>query len=324
MQNLKRLFYGFLRIAVAIGLLIYLSVSGAINWSAIFGLTAAWSTTLKAFFLLFATVLLQALRFRLLLKPQGMFLSVYSSAKITLMGIFFNSCLPGGNGGDAVKIYYAMDGNKGRRTEIATLILFERAIGMFALLILPMLFLPLFPTRYASIRSLRILVWTAAGVSVAMVLGVLVCFINRVRNSRLFLVITGKLPMGNYARRMFDTIYAYRHNKDTLLKVIGISLLVQVMNFGVFLLLAQAISPIGDVWGICLVVPLGFVANSLPITPGGLGIGESAFGKLFTMVGLKGGAEILLGWRFLMLLIGLVGLIFYLQGKKRFIHGRDL
>jgi len=69
-----------------------------------------------------------------------------------LCGVFFNSCLPGGNGGDAVKIYYAMEGNKGRRTEIATLVMFDRAIGMFALLIYPLLVLPLFPELYESIN----------------------------------------------------------------------------------------------------------------------------------------------------------------------------
>ena len=34
--------------------------------------------------------------------------------------------------------------------------------------------------------------------------------------------------------------------------------------------------------------------------------------------GLTGGAEALLGWRLLTILTGLVGLVFYLQGRKRF------
>jgi len=45
MKNLKRLLYGALRMAVAVGLLLYLSISGAIDWSAIFGLTANWALT---------------------------------------------------------------------------------------------------------------------------------------------------------------------------------------------------------------------------------------------------------------------------------------
>ncbi len=37
-------------------------------------------------------------------------------------------------------------------------------------------------------------------------------------------------------------------------------------------------------------------------------------------MGLSGGAEVLLGWRLLTVLIGLVGLGFYLRGGRRFVH----
>jgi uncharacterized membrane protein YbhN (UPF0104 family) len=69
-----------------------------------------------------------------------------------------------------------------------------------------------------------------------------------------------------------------------------------------------------------VLIPLGFTANALPFTPGGLGVGEAAFNKLFALAGLTGGAEALLGWRLLTILIGLLGLAFYLQGRKRFVH----
>ena len=72
-----------------------------------------------------------------------------------------------------------------------------------------------------------------------------------------------------------------------------------------------------------VLIPLGHLANTLPITPGGLGVGEAAFNKLFALAGLEGGAETLLGWRLLTLLLGLVGLVFYLQGRKRFVHAGE-
>jgi hypothetical protein len=51
-----------------------------------------------------------------------------------------------------------------------------------------------------------------------------------------------------------------------------------------------------------------------------LGIGEAAFNKLFEMAGLTGGAEALLGWRMLTILISMIGLVFYLRGRRHFIH----
>ena len=260
----------------------------------------------------------------MLLIPQKMYLSLYSSVKLTLMGTFFNSCLPGATGGDAIKIYYAIEGNHGRRTEIATLILFDRIVGMFALLILPVLVSPLFFKLLGSVRILRSLLWTSAAIASMMVAVMLVCFASRLKNSRFLSRVFQKLPLGNHTKRMFDTLSNYRHNENILLTVVGMSLLVHVMNIAVILFLAVILNPLGPSWEMSLLIPLGFLATTLPVTPGGIGVGEAAFNKLFTLVGLQGGAELLLGWRLLMILIGLIGLFFYLKGQKRFVHERGL
>ena len=58
----------------------------------------------------------------------------------------------------------------------------------------------------------------------------------------------------------------------------------------------------------------------MPLTPGGLGVGEAVFDHLFALAGLAGGAETMLGWRVLMVGVSLLGLVFYLQGDRRFVH----
>jgi uncharacterized protein (TIRG00374 family) len=313
-----------LRMAVAVGLLIYLTISGAIDWPVMVKLISNWPITLLALLVSVVFSLVQAERLALLLRPQGMYLPLYASFKLTLIGLFFNSCLPGATGGDAIKIYYAIEGNHGRRTEIATLIMFDRVVGMFALLILPVLVAPLFPKLYGSIKILRGLVWISATVAFVMGVIILLCFINRIKNSRLMVSVFEKLPLGNYIKRMFDTLYNYRHNKATLLKVVGISLLVHAMNIGIILFLSIIINPLGLRWEMSLLIPLGFLATTLPVTPGGIGVGEAAFNKLFIIAGLSGGAELLLGWRLLAIVVGLSGLAFYLQGRKRFVRDSNL
>jgi uncharacterized membrane protein YbhN (UPF0104 family) len=62
---------------------------------------------------------------------------------------------------------------------------------------------------------------------------------------------------------------------------------------------------------------LGFIADNLPVTPGGLGVGETAFSALFLVAGLTGGAEALLCWRVWTALVRLLGLVFYLRGIDR-------
>jgi hypothetical protein len=77
------------------------------------------------------------------------------------------------------------------------------------------------------------------------------------------------------------------------------------------------VNPSGLAMKMCLVIPMGYIANSLPLTPGGLGVGETAFNALFDITGLRGGAEALLCWRIWSAFVGILGLIFYLRGLRR-------
>jgi len=318
-----KIFFGILRTAVAVGLLTYLTVSGVIDWQIMVNLISNLPITLLALIASVIFSLVLAGRLYLLLRAQGMYIPLYSSFKLTLIGQFFNACLPGATGGDAVKIYYAIEGNPGRRTEIAALIIFDRVVGMFALLIMPVLVVPLFPKLYGSIKILRSLVWISAGISLGLLVAVSLCFIRQVRNSYFMLWLFEKLPLGNYLKRIFDTIYKFRHNPVTLISAMGMSLLIHSINIGIILFLSIVINPYGLIWEMSLLIPLGFLATTLPVSPGGIGVGEAAFSKLFAIAGLRGGAELLLGWRLLALAVGLGGLFFYLQGRKRFVRDSE-
>ena len=94
-------------------------------------------------------------------------------------------------------------------------------------------------------------------------------------------------------------------------------MLADVALIGVTALGMLAVNPSGLSLKMCLVIPMGYMANSLPLTPGGLGVGETAFNALFEITGLHGGAEALLCWRVWSALVGILGLIFYLRGVKR-------
>ncbi len=312
--------FGSLRAAFALGLLTYLTLSGTIHWRILLRLLSNWPFPLLALFVCLVFSLVQAQRLSLLFRAQSMSLPLSSSFKLTLIGLFFNTCLPGATGGDAIKIYYAIEGNGGRRTEIATLILFDRLVGMFALVNLPVLAALLFPKLYGSFGILKGLVWTSAAVSLVMVAGTLLCLIRRPKDSTRLLAAFERIPLGTYLKRALDTLYDYRYSKGILLSVVGISLLGHAMNVLVILLLAKVLDPPGLGLEMSLLIPLGFLALALPVSPGGLGIGEAAFSSLFALAGLKGGADLLLGWRILFFLVGLSGVFFYFEGRKRFVQ----
>jgi uncharacterized membrane protein YbhN (UPF0104 family) len=68
---------------------------------------------------------------------------------------------------------------------------------------------------------------------------------------------------------------------------------------------------------------LGFVANNVPLTPGGIGVGEAAFDSLFSLVGVSGGAAAMLSWRLLLLTLVPPGLVVYLGGRRRFLRAQE-
>jgi uncharacterized membrane protein YbhN (UPF0104 family) len=56
--------------------------------------------------------------------------------------------------------------------------------------------------------------------------------------------------------------------------------------------------------------------NALPITPMGLGVGETAFEWLFRLFGSTMGSEAMLLWRVVVVLLSLIGLYYYVRGRK--------
>jgi hypothetical protein len=320
MKKFASLFFTLLRVAIGIGLLVYLGRSGVIEWGALLGLARAWPVTTLAFALLLVDIAVTAWRLCVLLRPLGFHLTVWASTRLMLIGLFFNSCLPGATGGDVIKIYYASAGNRGRRMEVATVILFDRVLGMLALMIWPLLAALFFVPLVSRLPVLQALLWGAGVVGLGILAALVVAFSEGLRRSAILGWIFDRLPFGRYAERIFDTVHEYRRHKGAVVAATLISLVAHSMSAGITLLAAYATHPEGAAWEMLALIPLGHLANVVPLTPGGLGVGEAAFNQLFAMAGLKGGAEALLGWRVLTLLCGLVGLAFYLQGRQQFVH----
>jgi uncharacterized membrane protein YbhN (UPF0104 family) len=311
------------RLAIGAAVLIYLGSSGSLRWNSLLGLGKSWRLTVLALLCMIANFAFTAWRFCVLLAPLRLRLSLWDSFKLTLIGQFFSTFLPGGTSGDVMKIYHAAEGNEGRRTEVATLVLLDRAVGMFAMLLLPILLAPFSTEVLRGSRALREILWLAGAGAGAMLAGFLLTFSDRVRHSRPLLWIFRTMPLGGYAERIFDTVHQLGRHPLPLFEAVGISLLGQSQTVLILLTLALATTPGEPVARAAIMVPLGLLANTVPLTPGGLGVGEAAFEKLFRIAGVHSGAEAMLSWRLLTTVISLAGLLFYLKGRQKMVHGPE-
>ncbi|MFQ5698643.1 MAG: YbhN family protein [Myxococcota bacterium] len=309
-----------LRLAIALALLGYLAESGAIEWRSLLRLLDEWPRTVAALALFGACSIVTALRLPLLLRPMGFHLAPPAAVRLAFIGMFFNLCLPGGAGGDAVKIYYSIEGHRGTRAELATIVMLDRAVGLLAMLAWPLLALPAFPGLLAHSPMLHVLISLSGvatlGGGAALALVTLTPTAAWTRVSRAI----ARLPLGRLVERILEQVRSYRAHAGRLAGALGVSLLAHTLAVGVMLLLADIVVPGGVRPEMALLVPIGFVANTLPLTPGGLGVGEVAFGRLFEGVGLTGGVEVMLAWRVMLIAAAALGLTFYLDGRRRFVE----
>jgi len=319
LQPLTKKFFYPLRLIIAISMLWYLASMGSIEWASFSGLAEAWQYTLIAIVLFAIATALQALRLKLLINAHQLKLSFFAAIKLTFIGLFFNTYLPGATGGDLVKIYYASKGNPESRAEVITILLLDRFIGLFSLLTLPLLLAPFFSDLIAAQPVLQ----TLLGASLAIACGIILTSFIGVRyelaDSRFLRWIERKFRFGQLLTRILHTLHFYRNGMGVIFRALLCSYAAQSLMVGGGMAIAHATIPAGADLRMLVVIPMGYIANALPITPGGLGVGEAAMEALFTMSGLSGGAETILGWRLIMIIVGLLGLVFYLKGDKRFV-----
>ncbi len=323
-RSTRRVLLTLLRLGVGVGLLAYLAASKTIDLRALSRLFTAWPVTVAAVALILLDIALMALRLSWLFRPHRLHLPLGTSLQLTLVGFFFAMFLPGAAGGDLAKLFYASRDNSGRRTEIITVLIFDRAIGLFSLLILPLLFAPMFPQVLQAVRAVRILLITTTFLAFGMLAAFLICLFHRSIVNWLADRPFGFLAWRNIVERIFGTIGVYRASPWMLVAALGISLVANLSVVAVTALGVLAVNPPALAKKMCLIIPIGHILNSLPLTPGGLGVGETAFNALFEVTGLRGGAEALLCWRIRTALVSVLGLIFYLRGLRRCVFDAQL
>lgn len=313
----RRAIFGVLRLLLGVVLVAYLWWSGILDWKALAGLFRHWELTGLAVALSLVVVVLISYRGCVLMRARGFQLTLPAAIRLTVLGMFFNTCLPGFSGGDAMRIYFAIEGMEGRRAEVATVLLFDRVMGMLALMMLPLLALPFFPNLARLDQVAQVVI---AGVALAVLViggGTVLCLTPLLARpiQRIGFLAPGR--RGHLLRRMYDTIHGYRTRPLALVLALVVALVGHVAALGIFSLTLEAVRPGAFRPELFLLAPVGFVANIVPLTPGGLGVGETAMSQLFSLADMEGGAEGLLGFRLAVLVVSLTGLPVFLAGRRQ-------
>lgn len=270
-----------------------------------------------------AATLIAISRWKLLLEAQGVRISWQKTARLNLIGGFFNLALPGAVSGDIVKAFYIARENPGKRGHVFGSILFDRIIGVSGLVLVATLALllglgPLEGSRLiAAVQGFVLVAFSC----VLAFYGVL--FMVPTEKDpilRVLALATGRFKGAASLNRIYEGIRNYHPHRRMVLSSLGLSCIIHFlaalacMEF--FFILEPASAAYPDLLGAFVAVPLGLLVTAVPVAPAGVGTGHAAFSWLFLLLDSSAGANIFSLNVLVQVLFGALGGLVYLRYRS--------
>ncbi len=227
----------------------------------------------------------------------------YRPAKLLapyFIGVFFNNFLPSMLGGSLFRMYYIYRDNHDAAVA-ASPVITERLLGFVAMVTVAAVIVQLLSREQTYVRVLAntlpwILVFTVA----------VLALIGSHKTYRFIRAVLARLQRFKIVAtvlRIAEAVHTYFAHPGLVAQVFAISVGLQVMTAGVFYLLGLGLGASVALLDYLVIVPLVFVAATLPVSIGGLGVREAAAVSLFTAAGMSPGHAGALAFLYLAVLL---------------------
>jgi uncharacterized protein (TIRG00374 family) len=284
----------------------------------------AYQYLILAFCIGLASIVLTFVRWYFLVRAQGLPFTLADALRLGAIGIFFNSFLPGGVGGDIIKAAFLARSQSRRTVAVATVIM-DRAIALWALFwfvgLLGLAFWLLGRLRPDAGQAAQVIITGSVLITaVSWVAWILLGLLPPAPAER-FAGRLARLPkVGSSAAEFWRAVVMYRKQQWVVYLVmllcwIGHAGFVLTFYCCVLTLWDPSAGPIPDLTEHFLLVPIGLVVQAIPGLPGGLGLGELGFGGLYLWFGYaaENGVLGMLVQRLINYALGAIGCVVYLQ-----------
>lgn len=261
------------------------------------------SALAEALLLYVAGAMLSFQRWQVLLRAVHVDARFWRVQKLGFLGLFFSNIIPGMTGGDLVKAILVARDHPEQRPAAVLSVIVDRAIGLLALALIASGVLLLQRGRFDEMaRWLNLIL-------LALVAGALVVLSRRLRRLLRLDRLLSALPFAEILKKLDRAALLYREARGRVAYSVAVSLAVHAMILTAIGVLGRALGigiPFLDFYALA---PLTLIAQSLPLTPGGVGVGEAAFVSFFQAAGVAPAAALALSfsYRAIQLLVSLVG-----------------
>jgi len=258
-----------------------------------------------------------AARWQCLLRVQEIHLSFSRVLALTMIGVFFNFFIPGGTGGDAVKMFYLVKETPGRRGKALLSVVVDRLIGLFALIFFAGVLIAWKWDWLFSVPATAHWIWLA----LAVLAGGLVFIAWSFVVTRFGLVhrLPARMPGRDKIAELALAYGVYGRAWRPAAIAFALSILAHLGFYGVFYCALRALAASGmeipTLVQFMAVMPVIGTITSLPISLGGVGWREMLFETFFggLCAASAGVAVAISSAGFLLLLAwGLVGGLIYI------------
>jgi uncharacterized protein (TIRG00374 family) len=263
---------------------------------------------------------LSVIRWQILLRVQGVNISMLRLSGLTLIGLFFNIFMPGGTGGDVVKSFYLLREAPGKKAEALLSVMMDRLIGLIMMFVIAGLVLYFRHDWLMSTPATSGLV-AIFGIVVA---GCLAFIIGSFAVTGLGLVhrLPEKLPLRNKLVDMAVGYNLYARAWKPTLFTLALSVPVHLFSFAQFYCAARAFQGIADKISFVdflAIMPIVATLISVPVSVGGTGVREGLFVKLLgdlCGIGVATATVVSLAGYLVQVLWGVIGGIVYLTYRS--------
>lgn len=278
-MNKKTLLTG-LQIAITVGILWFIFRDPAKRAEMFATLRQANPWWLLAGLLLCGVVELCAgIRWKVLLAVQGVALSWTRTFALLLIGVFFNFFIPGGTGGDVVKIYFLLKETPGHRTAALLSVLVDRIIGLFALIVLAGAIIAARWSWLTSTPDTASAVWTTLVILGVSFSGIMFSF--HVTSLGLVHRLPARFPWRDKIAELALAYGMYGRAWRPSLGAFVLSIVAHLGYFATFYCAAASLRGSGaripSLDELCSIMPVVNTITAMPISLGGVGIREGLF-----------------------------------------------
>jgi uncharacterized membrane protein YbhN (UPF0104 family) len=315
---LKTVFVNALKILIAVSLIYWLVTSGKLDFRLLVRLQDYPFTVVAVIALSVVNLGLISVRWEMILRSRSQVqLPISGLMKITWIGQFFSSVLPGSVSGDLVKILYVQnfDSSFSKKFVFAS-ILIDRVMGLSGLILLVGISSLIFGERIsanapAMVPLLKVNYYLTGGVLLAYSI---FFFFHGMIRSALRRFETVALPtLFKKLGELWEDLVLIR---SKMVAAVALSVVVQFIGVLMFWFLIYPY--VGDkmtfVQALAF-IPIGLMTLALPVAPSGLGVGHAIFQKLFELSGIDNGASLFNVYFVVALAVNILGVIPYLTTK---------